>query len=180
MIILFGLGNPGKEYQNTRHNVGQMFLDFLVKKWGLGWKKRKDYLALVAKKNNWFLVKPKVFMNESGKAVKIFLTAGPGKCFKRGNKICLIVVHDELDLPLGKWKLTFAKSSPLHKGIISIESYLKTKKFWRLRIGVDNRQSNDWLPGEKYVLQNFQREEKEILTKVFAEIAQNAKFLSCD
>jgi len=165
--IVVGLGNPGEEYRQTRHNVGQMFLDFLIQKWGLKWKKRKDLLAEIVRKDSLWLVKPQIFMNESGKTVRKIVD----KLSVDSKE--LYVIHDELDLPLGEWKLTFAKSSPLHKGILSVEQHLKTKDFWRLRVGVDNRELEKRIPGEKYVLERFGSREKESLKRVFKEIYQH-------
>lgn len=163
-MILIGLGNPGEEYQQTRHNVGQMFLDFLIQKWGLEWKKRKDLLAEIVRKDSLWLIKPQMFMNESGKTARKIADKLPV------DSKDLYIVHDELDLPLGEWKLTFAKSSPLHKGILSVEQHLKTKDFWRLRIGVDNRDPRARVEGEGYVLGSFQNEEQFVLNELFQKI----------
>ncbi|MBL7078049.1 aminoacyl-tRNA hydrolase [Candidatus Shapirobacteria bacterium] len=165
-MLIVGLGNPEDKYQNTRHNAGMMFMDFLADKWELKWKKRKDLLCFVAQKDGLFLAKPLTFMNESGKAVAKLVEKLKIE-FKD-----LYLAHDELDLKLGEWKLTFGKSSPLHKGVLSVEQYLKTKEFWRLRIGVDNRDSQGRIEGEKYVLQDFPASEKAILLKLFKEISQ--------
>lgn len=165
-MFLVGLGNPDQEYQQTRHNVGRMFLDFLAEKWGLGWKKRKDLLSLVAKEDGLWLVKPQVFMNESGRAVRKATEKMKGE---------LYLVHDELDLELGSWRLTFGKSSPLHKGVLSVEKYLETKDFWRIRIGIDNRLDRR-IPGEKYVLQRFTPEEREILKGTLDKIEKKILF----
>lgn len=170
-MLIVGLGNPGEEYQNTRHNVGQLFLDYLAKKHKLEWKKRKDLLCYLTSKDNLYLSKPLVFMNESGRAAAKLVNK------LKVNPNDLYIAHDELDLKLGEYKITFAKSSPLHKGVISVEQHLKTKNFWRLRIGVDNRDPNNRIEGEKYVLQGFSGGEGGLLTKVFEEAGQKLKNL---
>ena len=164
-MLIVGLGNPRGKYSNTRHNAGQMLADFLVNKWGLEWKKRKDLLCRLASKDDLYLAKPLTFMNESGQAVAKLV----GKLKVGLND--LYIVHDELDLRLGEYKITLGKSSPLHKGVLSVEQHLKTKDFWRLRIGVDNRDPNNRIEGEKYVLQRFNGREKEILIGVLKKLA---------
>ncbi len=169
-MLLIGLGNPSEEYQNTRHNTGQIFLNYLVRKEGLRWEKRKKQLVAIAQKGKLTLAKPLVFMNESGQAVsKISVRLSVPTS-------ALYIVHDELDLKLGDFKITFGKSSPLHKGVASVEKYLKTKDFWRIRIGIDNRKLDKRISGEEYVLQNFSEEEKEILKFVFNQILVLTKF----
>jgi len=167
--LLIGLGNPEPKYRNNRHNAGQMFLDYLAQERGLAWKKRKELKSFMAEDKDVVLAKPLVFMNASGEAVKLLVQ----KLLVDTKD--LYVVHDELDLPLGQYKLTFEKSSPLHKGVLSTEQYLKTKDFWRLRIGVDNRNPEHRIEGERYVLQDFSKEEAERLRVVFEEVWNNFK-----
>ena len=111
--ILTGLGNPGNEYIGTRHNVGRDVLDALK-------EKIPDNLTLVV---------PNVYMNDSGKAfVKMI------KSKKQAEQ--LVVVHDDLDLPLGRVKLSFGSGAGGHRGVESIQKTLKTKDFVRIRVGV--------------------------------------------
>ncbi len=166
MKLFVGLGNPEKKYQKTRHNVGGMFVDWLADKWELNWEKRKDLQSLVCQKNEIVLAKPLVFMNESGKAVRKL------KDKLKVKDENMYIVHDELDLPLGKHLISFTKSSPLHKGILSIEKLLKTNQFWRIRIGVDNRSGENRIAGEKYVLEKFSQQEMSAIFKVFEEISK--------
>lgn len=114
--LLIGLGNPGDEYQNTFHNVGHLFIDYL---------KTDPKLRMHAN-----LRKPDVYMNESGKYVKAAL-----KKYKLRPREILIV-HDDADIPLGSFKMSFGRGSAGHQGIESIIKTLKTKSFYRLRIGV--------------------------------------------
>jgi len=163
-MVIIGLGNSSQEYKGTRHNAGFMMVDFLADKLDLAWERRKDLSSLVARKNGLWLVKPLVYMNQSGQVVKRVVDKVPVDLNS------LYLVHDELDLRLGEWKLTFAKSSPLHKGILSVEQYLKSKDFWRVRVGIDNRDSQARIEGEKYVLQRFLPQEEEILAAVFGAV----------
>ena len=158
-----GLGNPEERYQNTRHNAGALWVEFLEKKLSLSWRKTKKFFYAEEKNLSLVLVKPLVFMNQSGEVIPPLQ-----KKFSFSPQE-LVLVHDELDLPLGKWKLSWGKSSPLHRGVLSVEKALGKKEFWRLRLGVDNRGENR-LPGEKYVLENFSSEEREKLKRVFEEI----------
>lgn len=131
---IVGLGNPGEEYENTRHNVGRMVLDALVKKNdGPEWKMDKKLNALTstakAGKNKAVLIKPETFMNKSGEAVKSLIKS------KKAAET-LVVIHDDLDLPLGKIKISFNKSSGGHKGVESVNRAVKTEGYIRLRLGI--------------------------------------------
>jgi len=159
-MIIIGLGNPGKKYQNNRHNAGHMFIDYLNK-------------LSVDQKNKSFTLKTfktNCFMNESGKEVKKILKTLHVTGYTLHD---LFIVHDDLDIPLGKFRIDFGKGPRLHNGLKSIEETLKTKDFWRIRIGIDNRQKTGWVDGEAYVLQDFLPEEKEILeNEVFGKIGE--------
>lgn len=195
MKILVGLGNPGKKYVNNRHNVGHMFVDYLV----------KELTGL--RVNGLKLVKTDCFMNRSGIFVKKLIenwkpvyqnlrsVQGPEPIFDlvHGLEIRnLIVIHDDLDIPFGKFHIQFAVGPQLHNGLESIENHLKTKDFWRVRIGVDNRPARRSLdegglpdkkvPSETYTLQNFLSQEKklletEIFPKIFSQLKLNFKML---
>jgi PTH1 family peptidyl-tRNA hydrolase len=158
-MVIIGLGNPGKKYQNNRHNVGHMFIDYLNK---LSDQKNKSFNLKTFKTNR--------FMNESGKEIEKILKKLQVTSYKIQD---IFIVHDDLDIPLGKFRIDFAKGPRLHNGIKSIEETLKTKDFWRIRIGIDNRQKTGWIDGEAYVLQDFLPEEREILEKeVFGKIVK--------
>lgn len=158
MILIIGLGNPGLKYQNNRHNVGHMFVDYMVNELT---GSRVDELRIM---------KTDCFMNESGKFVSKLANS-------RNSQISnLIIVHDDLDIPLGKFHIQFASGPLLHNGLESVEQHLKTKDFWRVRIGVDNRPINKRIPGETYALQNFLPEEKKLLeTEIFPKIFTQLK-----
>ena len=120
MILIVGLGNPGKKYQKTRHNVGFRVID------QLGFLSLKEVI----------LVKPKTFMNLSGKSVKNLLKTYH---LKPSN---LIVIHDDTDLPLGKIKISKNRGAAGHKGVESIIKEMGTKNFVRLRVGVKPKTYN--------------------------------------
>lgn len=132
--IIVGLGNPGAEYEKTRHNAGRIAVERFAKDQEMGeWKEDKKANALIVRgvvaKKAVILVLPETFMNKSGAALTKFF-----KSVKAGEK--LIVVQDDLDLPLGKLKMCFDRGSGGHKGIESIMRAIKTRCFWRIRIGV--------------------------------------------
>jgi PTH1 family peptidyl-tRNA hydrolase len=189
MLILVGLGNPGKKYQNNRHNVGHMFVDFIDPLFNCSIVKKENnklYQSTMKQCNNEtiILAKPAIFMNNSGIAVKKLTEK-----YKMKNEN-LIIVHDDLDIPLGKFHIQFGVGPQLHNGLESIENHLKIKDFYRIRIGVDNReQINETrpersrrIPGETYALQNFLPNEKkllktEIFPKIFSQLKLNFKML---
>lgn len=132
--IIVGLGNPGEEYANTRHNAGRMVVEAFRKKNDFPeWTRDLGLKALVSKgswgKEKVILVEPDNFMNVSGKSVAP-LVKNPKEAERT------IVVYDDLDLPLGGMKISFNRSSGGHKGVESIIKALKTREFARLRIGV--------------------------------------------
>jgi PTH1 family peptidyl-tRNA hydrolase len=133
--IIVGLGNPGEEYENTRHNTGRIAVDTLAKKIGVNedWKEDKKIKSETVKsklgKNTVLLIKPNTFMNKSGDAVKSLIK-------NKKQAETLVVVHDDLDLPLGKIKISFNKSAGGHRGVQSIIRAIKTEGFIRMRIGI--------------------------------------------
>ena len=164
MILIVGLGNPGIKYKNNRHNVGHMFAEYLLENQSASWRTKVKIL------------KTDCFMNVSGIFVNKFI-----RNLKLETKN-LIIIHDDLDIPLGKFHIQFASGPQLHNGLESIEQHLKTKDFWRIRIGVDNRLPDRKIPGETYTLQNFSVDEKklletEIFPKIFAQMKLDFKML---
>ncbi len=130
--LIIGLGNPGKEYKKTYHNIGLSAIDFLkITKFQISASKKFEY----AKINGRIFVKPLSFMNESGKTVAETIKYFSAKSEKIKTEE-ILVVHDDSDIELGKYKLSFGRTSAGHLGVESIIKELKTKNFWRLRIGV--------------------------------------------
>jgi len=162
MKLVIGLGNPGKKYENTRHNVGWLILDKIAGK-KTGWQESKKsncfYLKEKINHQEIELIKPLTFMNNSGQTV-----AHIQKKHNIKNEN-IIVIHDDLDLPLGTIRLKLDGSSGGHNGLQSIIDHLKTDKFIRLKIGIANDQRNI-IPAEKFVLQKFNQEEKKALEKI--------------
>lgn len=143
MKLIIGLGNPGEQYKNNRHNVGYMLID----------RAKTDG----RQNKNLVFVKSNIFMNSSGEVVRKLVKSNSTKIED------LYIVHDDLDIPLGSYKIQFGVGPKDHNGIKDIEDKLGTSDFWRVRIGVDNRNKDDRTPGEKYVLEDFSNGELEIL-----------------
>ena len=134
MHYIVGLGNPGEEYELTRHNAGRIAVLNFIKKEGieeLEFDKKLNALVSEGKigKEKFQIILPETFMNKSGNALKNIITSA-----KKTED--LIVVHDDIDLPLGKIKISFAKNSGGHKGVESVIKAVKTINFTRLRIGI--------------------------------------------
>ncbi len=131
--IFVGLGNPGGEYENTRHNTGRILLTMFGKQYDAEWKVDGKLSAQVAKikvgKSPVTLVLPDTYMNNSGKSVKPLVTS-----IKGAEK--LVVIYDDLDMPFGNSKISFNKSSGGHRGLESIIKAIKTEKFARVRVGI--------------------------------------------
>ena len=173
--VIVGLGNPGEEYESTRHNTGRMALESYAKSAGSSaWKEDKKSKSLttgaVVGKQMLALVLPNTFMNKSGVSVAAFV-----KSVKAAER--LIVIYDDLDLPIGKIKLSYDRGSGGHKGIESIARTLKTKKFTRIRIGVSPATPTGKLKkpqGEdevvKFILARFKIAELDDLKKVFKQV----------
>lgn len=173
MFILIGLGNPGEEYKGTRHNVGRMALQNFVKKEKLGeFESDGNLLSLVleAKLPKCLFVLPETYMNNSGKAIKRLIDKKILKIPKSKEIKNLIVVHDDLDLPLGKHKISFGKNSAGHKGVESIIRALKTKNFIRIRIGISPKRKPDPKKILDFIIGKFKSRENEILGGVFKKI----------
>jgi PTH1 family peptidyl-tRNA hydrolase len=168
MKLIVGLGNPGAKYQNTRHNFGFLAVDLLAKKLGLTWRDSTKLKAEVAKNTGYVLAKPMTFMNQSGFAVSALLK------FYKLSPADLIVIHDELDIDFGRWKLSVDSRAAGHNGVQSIIDQLGSKKFARYRLGIRSdlyRGADADLPADeagKFVLEKFNTEE----TKKLADILE--------
>jgi len=176
MLLIIGLGNPGWKFQKTRHNLGFRVVDELVRKNNFPiFKLSKKFLAEISEgkiaDQKVILAKPQTFMNLSGKSVK-----------KLTNNLQLTtynlwVIHDDLDLPLGKIRISVGRGAAGHKGVESIIKELKTKNFVRFRVGVKPKTSN--LKPEtldRFVLQKFTNEEEKIVKEVIKKTAEAIEF----
>jgi PTH1 family peptidyl-tRNA hydrolase len=167
MKVIVGLGNPGKKFEKTRHNLGFMVLDgFSRKNKFPKFEMRKEFLAEISEKKigkeKIILAKPQTFMNNSGKSVKILT-----RTFNLDLKN-LFVIHDDLDISFGKIKISFGRGSGGHKGVQSIIDELKTKNFFRFRIGIKPKQNYITLYSsiENFVLGKFDENERKILKEI--------------
>jgi PTH1 family peptidyl-tRNA hydrolase len=179
-LIIIGLGNPGKEYEKTRHNAGRNAVMLLAKQEGLDeFVFNKTANALVTKgnvgKENTTLILPETMMNASGKAVSNFVKSA--KAAKN-----LLVIHDDLDLPLGTIKMVFGRGSGGHKGVESIMRAIKTKDFARLRIGTSamgkKNQAKKVLGDEKvikYVIGKWKPSEEAAFKKVLKKVVESIR-----
>lgn len=162
MFLVIGLGNPGKQYENSRHNLGFRVLDllgnFTINKQGFGGWQTKKGLNQFIKLEDVVLAKPETFMNKSGLAVKDLLKYYPDSE--------LVVIHDDLDLPLGAMKIQKDASSAGHNGVRSIIDEIGTQDFIRIRLGIDNPQIRGQIPGDDFVLQKFTQAEENIVKEV--------------
>ncbi len=174
MKLVVGLGNPGNNYQHTRHNAGFMLLDLLAVELGVVWNERKILQVLHAEvgsgENKLILLKPQGFMNHSGQVI--------GRFWRKTAPISLenlFIAHDDLDLPLGEYKLQFGKGPHEHNGLLSIYQNLGTKDFWHVRIGVDARAGRRELAGHQYLLQPFPPDEKLVLDQTLIRVLTELK-----
>jgi peptidyl-tRNA hydrolase, PTH1 family len=176
MKIIVGLGNPGQEYENTRHNTGFMLVDKLAHDAGATWQFNKHFKADLAESRGVFFVKPQTFMNESGIAVALVLsyykllpkTLGILKGKNADLSQILTVIHDDLDIPFGTYKVSVDSRSAGHKGVQSVIDHLKTKNFQRIRIGTGGEHQQ--IPTDKFVLMKFNTDEKNKLNEVIKNI----------
>ncbi len=165
MKLIVGLGNPGKKYEQTRHNIGWQVVDVLAEK--EKWEKNKKADCLYLKKQisgqETEIIKPLTFMNDSGRSVGYV---------KKKHKIeseNIIVIHDDVDIPFGKIKICQNRSDAGHKGVQSIINHLKTENFMRIRVGI-KPEENIKIASEKFVLKNFSVKEKNVLEQTIKTI----------
>ena len=152
-MLVIGLGNPGKKYEKTRHNVGFMVIDQL----------KKEGLA------DFILAKTDTFMNESGKSIKSCIRLNYPMVELRRMYNNLFIIHDDIDIPIGKFKIQKGRGAAGHKGVQSIINELGTKDFWRVRVGICPKRGKP-TNVEKFVLQKLTKEEGQILKRVISEI----------
>lgn len=177
MKIIIGLGNPDEKYKYTRHNAGFITVDKLAERLGLVWQFNKKFNAETAKNNKLTLVKPQTYINNSGSAAATILfyfklmpkTLGIFTPKDNNLSEILTVIHDDLDILLGKYKISIGSGSAGHNGVQSIIDRLKTKNFQRIRIGIRPKTMPP-LSAEKFVLQKFNAEELIIINKIAEEI----------
>ena len=169
-FILVGLGNPDKKYEKNRHNIGRNFIMFLAKKWiSSDWKNNKKCFTEISyidkKDKKLILAKPLVFMNNSGKSINQL------KKFYNIPLKNIFIAQDDADINLGDFKISYDRGSAGHNGIKSIINHLKSKAFYRIRIGI-RPFSKTRKKAEDFVLKNFTLQENKILEKLFPVIEE--------
>jgi PTH1 family peptidyl-tRNA hydrolase len=167
---IVGLGNPGKRYAGTRHNVGFLVVDRFARIHGFGEFRRKfsslisDLPLEAAGGDKVYLLKPMTYMNLSGSSVRDALG------YFGGSPADLLVVHDDLDLPLGRLRYRKSGSSGGHRGVASVLEALSTEEFARLKIGIGRREGQD---AAEYVLEKVEPEEEEPLAAAVERAARS-------
>lgn len=171
MRLIVGLGNPGSKYTHTRHNVGWLFLDYLVTQHGLTpFQENSKFESEVAdveiNGTKLTLLKPLTYMNESGRAVYKWTQ------YYHVAASEIVVVHDDLDIKMGEFKIQLGVGPKVHNGLVSIEKTLNTENFFRIRIGVDSRTQEEraHITGSDYVLKAMTPGEESVLANVFTSI----------
>jgi len=170
MKLIVGLGNPTEKYADTRHNLGFMVVDALAKKENLVWKIEKKFNAEIVfkkqEKNSFILVKPQTMMNASGYAV-----AKLASFYKIKNED-IWIIHDDIDLSLGKNKIRLGGAAAGHHGVESIINQLGNDKFIRFRLGIGHPGRGADHLVERYVLENFNQKEKNEIKKIIKKNLQ--------
>ena len=174
MFLICGLGNPGKEYIDTRHNIGFALIDKLVSFYNfISYNKdsKKEIFKGVINNNSCFPLKPLNFMNLSGQPIREVMN------FYKIEKNRIFIVHDDLDLELGKVKVKVGGGNGGHNGLSNIDELIGND-YYRIRIGIDH-------PGEKhlvsnYVLNKFNETETDIINKQLNNITQNFELVLSD
>lgn len=173
---IVGLGNPGIEYQNTRHNAGRLALEYFASKNDFpNFQEDGKSKSLISKskieKNSVILIEPNNFMNNSGSSVSKFV-----KSKKDAGRT--VVVYDDVDLKIGDIRIAFNRGSGGHRGVESITKHLKTREFIRIRIGVSPTTPMGKIKkpkGEekvlKFLMSDFKTDELKVLEKVFARVS---------
>jgi len=158
MKLIVGLGNPGRQYKNTKHNLGFMVLDELAKRKGLKFTLNKKFkgkiIQTVINNTTVILLKPDTFMNLSGEAVSLV------KQFYQIATENILIVHDDLDLECGVLRVRQKGSSAGHKGLKSIINLLKSEDFHRLKIGIGR---NEIIPVVDYVLSKLSKTDQKLI-----------------
>lgn len=162
MKLVVGLGNPGKKYSKTKHNIGFISIDKYSDINKLKLKKERKFSGKSLKIGDLVLLKPHTFMNNSGISIKAVMD------YYDIDVKDLLVIYDDLDLPLGKIRIREKGSAGGHNGIKSIISHLKTEEFRRVRVGIDK---NPLIETKNYVLGSFSKKEITIMNPVYTKIS---------
>ncbi len=160
MKLIVGLGNPGKKYRTTRHNIGFLCLDHIAHKYNTKFKHKRKFKGEIAIDCDAILLKPQTYMNLSGESVRAVMD------FYHIKPESLLVIHDDLDLPPGKLRIRQNGGTAGHKGLKSIIEHIHTDQFNRLKFGIGR---HEYLDARDYVLQQFTDEEVPIVKNTIEE-----------
>lgn len=172
-FLIAGLGNPGKKYEITRHNAGFLFLDFLREQWEFpDFLPSNRFQSVLSEEvfagEKIFLIKPETFMNASGKAIETLLA------FYKIPLSHLAVIHDDLDIPLGTFRIATDSRSAGHNGVQNTIDCLGSQAFRRFRIGIsapaNAGHSQPKIPNDRFVLEPFSTNELKVLRSTFPEV----------
>lgn len=173
MKLIVGLGNPGEKYSRNRHNVGFMVVEELARLISnspiLQFSNNTKFRAEIIQTKECILAKPQTFMNDSGVSVAAICQ------FYKIKLTDLYIVHDDLDITIGNYKIQHGKGPQVHNGLRSVEEKLGSDQFWNVRVGVENREvrGNKGIPGVVYSLQDFTGEEKVIVEGVVNDVSRD-------
>ncbi|NLC54880.1 MAG: aminoacyl-tRNA hydrolase [Erysipelothrix sp.] len=171
MKLIVGIGNPGKEYENTRHNVGFLAVDKIADHHNVEFDQKKFnsvYAILRIKGQRVILMKPETYVNLSGSAVLSMMN------YFGIDKDEILIIYDDFALPLGKIRVRFKGSGGGHNGLINIIEYLKTQNFKRMRIGID---SNPLIENKNYVLGRFNKDDQKVIDETLKKLVDVPKDL---
>ncbi len=160
MKLIVGLGNPGKEYEKTRHNIGFMTIDKYADKLGVSITKEKYnglYAETIINSEKVILLKPQSYINLSGEVIRRFID------FYKIDIEDILIIHDDLDLEVGTYRVKQHGSSGGHNGLKNIELHLGTQEYKRIKIGISN---NKLMDTKDYVLGKISKEEQEKIDEV--------------
>ncbi len=182
-FLIAGLGNPGIKYKNTRHNIGFRIIDEFAKenkfpKFRLSKKHNSLISESIIGNKKIILAKPQTFMNSSGKAINSILKSSNAS---RNVLVPLLVVHDDIDIQIGKIRVSENRGSAGHKGVQSIIDEIGTKNFARIRVGIKPVAGSQSIETEKFVLGKFSEQEEKILENIIKQassrIAEKIKLI---
>ena len=165
MKLIVGLGNPGRKFNHSRHNVGFECVEHIARKWGIRLSERRSKVVMGQGEvcgASVVLARPRTFMNNSGDGIKYLLTRFSSSPQQ------LVVVYDDMDLPLGGIRIRPEGSAAGHKGMGSIMTALSTQQFPRVRVGIGR--APEGLDGMDYVLGRFTREERKVIQIAVAQV----------
>lgn len=166
LSCIVGLGNPGEDYRTTYHNVGFLALDSFLEAVGTKWQRSSSARFAYHKEGPYIFVKPLTYMNLSGGAVKEALA------YFKLDRTSLLVIHDDIDLPVGSYRFSSDRGHAGHRGVASIIQTLGGKDFSRLRIGIGPQEKDDGPrpKAEDLVLKPIRTKDRELLSGVFEQI----------